>query len=299
MIKLNEQKEKSIKELINEFMDFKITQGSSDLTLRDYTKTFKQWESFDFDFMQYLKSKSGESPARFNIPYSNINALYNWCVLQEYIPNNPLLKSGLKKVRDDGKIRTASIEDIHRLLKVMDLETYTGIRDYTICLLMLDCGIRPKEIFGLTIDSYNQDSIIISKKVAKTRQERVVPISKVISIQIEKIIDLKSPEWKNDYIFCSYEGEQMHDTMLSKRLLLYSHLAKIKITPYDLRHTFATMYLNNQGNVFSLQKIMGHSDLRMTKRYIAISSEQLIEQHKTISPINNILVDKKRVIKNK
>ena len=87
----------------------------------------------------------------------------------------------------------------------------------------------------------------------------------------------------------------MHIEMFDKRLQIYSQQAKVKITPYDLRHTFATMYLNNQGNVFALQRIMGHSDLRMTKRYIAISDEQLIEQHNLSTPLNNIVVTSKRI----
>lgn len=290
-----EKREKNMNEMINEFLNFKITQGSADLTLRDYKKTFKQFEHYNYDFMEYLKSKTGGSPARFNIPYSNLNAFYNWCVRQEYLEYNPLIKSGLKKIRDDGRIRVASINDIQKLMKVIDTKTYVGLRDYTIIMLMLDSGIRPKEVFGLSIDCFDDEIITIDKKVAKTRQKRLVPISKIVSSNIKKLIEIKPTTWKNDFIFCSYDGEQMHGIMFDRRLYIYSEQAKVKITPYDLRHTFATMYLNNKGNVFALQRIMGHSDLRMTKRYIAISDEQLIEQHSISSPLNNILVPNKRI----
>ncbi len=289
MIKINSEQKKTTQEMIDEFMNFKTLQGISDLTLRDYNKTFNQWKEFNYDYMEFLKSKQGGSPAKFNIPYSNLNAFYNWCIRLEYYPSNPLTKTGLKKVKDDGKVRTISINEIKKLIKVIDINTYAGIRDYTIIMLILDCGIRPKEVFNLKIENFNDNIIEIDKYTSKTRKRRIVPISKLVINNIKKVLALKPTEWKNDFIFCSYDGEQMHSIMFSKRLYIYSEKAAVKVTPYDLRHTFATMYIQNSGNVFSLQSIMGHSDIRMTKRYISISEEQLIKEHITASPLNNII----------
>ena len=49
--------------------------------------------------------------------------------------------------------------------------------------------------------------------------------------------------------------------------LKYSEKSGEKITPYQLRHSFATLFLKNGGDVFSLQHLMAHADLRTTKRY--------------------------------
>ena len=57
-----------------------------------------------------------------------------------------------------------------------------------------------------------------------------------------------------------------------------SNACGIKITPYQLRHSFATLYLKNGGDLFTLQKQMGHSDLRMTKRYTEIDDDFLQTQ---------------------
>ena len=69
-----------------------------------------------------------------------------------------------------------------------------------------------------------------------------------------------------------------------------------KITPYQLRHSFATLYLQNGGDLFTLQKQMGHSDLRMTKRYTEIDDRFLQLQHTAFSPVN-LLGQKQKVIK--
>ncbi|NLZ51754.1 MAG: site-specific integrase, partial [Thermoanaerobacteraceae bacterium] len=62
-----------------------------------------------------------------------------------------------------------------------------------------------------------------------------------------------------------------------------------KITPYDLRHSFALLYLRNGGNVFTLQRTLGHTDLNMTKRYLALTGEDLKVEHEKATPVSDIV----------
>lgn len=61
--------------------------------------------------------------------------------------------------------------------------------------------------------------------------------------------------------------KQVYDIPTRKAFLKYSEKSGEKITPYQLRHSFATLFLKNGGDVFSLQHLMAHADLRTTKRY--------------------------------
>jgi integrase len=58
---------------------------------------------------------------------------------------------------------------------------------------------------------------------------------------------------------------------------------------YDLRHAFALSYLRNGGDTLSLQRIMGHTDLTMTKRYVAYTLGDIKEQHAHVSPVNKLV----------
>lgn len=69
-----------------------------------------------------------------------------------------------------------------------------------------------------------------------------------------------------------------------KRMKSYSKIINHKIIPYDLRHSFAIMFLN--GNIFVLQHELGHTDITMTKRNVRLTQSDIKEQHCTASPVN-------------
>ncbi|MHB8062152.1 MAG: tyrosine-type recombinase/integrase [Ruminiclostridium sp.] len=172
----------TIQEAMDDFLKFKTAQGMSELTLRDYNNTFERFmrksnneikmDILKKELLEFLTLLSDASPAKFNRPYSNLNALFNWLVQQNIMEHNPLLSIGLKKKRDDGRIRCVEVDNIKALLNVIDLKTYSGLRDYNIILLMLDCGIRPCEAFRMEVDDIDFKSglLTIRKENAKTRK---------------------------------------------------------------------------------------------------------------------------------
>jgi site-specific recombinase XerD len=87
----------------------------------------------------------------------------------------------------------------------------------------------------------------------------------------------------------------MTNSTWGDRLEVYARLIGVKFHPYALRHTFATHFLRAGGNALALQKLMGHSTLEMTKRYVHLTAADLKAQHEMASPLNGLINAKCRM----
>src|SRR5271168_2940756 len=70
----------------------------------------------------------------------------------------------------------------------------------------------------------------------------------------------------------------------------------VRVSPHTLRHTFAVMYIRNGGDSFSLQEILGHSTLEMTRRYVHLARRDVAEQHKKFSPMEALAKDSRATL---
>lgn len=286
----------TLKDAAKEFLAYKKAQKIRERTLKDYRKYIDPFiaqssNSMDIDvlrreILEYFADIPTTSPARYNHPYQYLHALFAWCAKQDYLPYNPFDKLDLKKLKDDGNIQPATIKEIQTFLKCLDKHNYTELRDHTIVLLMLDTGIRTSEIMGLKNSDYDIDGqcITIRAEVAKTRKGRTLFLSGMTNTALKKFLKVKPKEWQ-DWLFPTRDGIQLQSNVLARNFRKYCERSGVKFTPYQLRHSFATFYLQNGGDLFTLQRQMGHADLQMTRRYTEVSDEQVYKSHSAYSPI--------------
>lgn len=292
-----ETEQETLKEAMERFLKFKEAQHTCETTMRDYRRflnNFLEFSSNSLDektlaeeVLEYFSNIPDTSPARFNHPFQNLSSFFNWCIRQEILTKNPLTSQGLHKKKDDGKIKPASLEDIKKFLNSFDRTTFYGLRNYIITLLMIDTGIRTSELRRLKESDFDASAkqITISKHISKTRKNRIVYLSDTTSRLLVKLIKVK-PEGFSELLFPTIEGNEMKTEGLSGEFAKQSKRAGVKITPYQLRHTFASYFIANGGDVFTLQNLMGHADLRMTKRYVEVDENQKQQAHKAYSPLN-------------
>ena len=105
-----------------EFLAFKRAQKVRERALHDYQKNIDPFieqssNTMDIDVLKreildYFANIPATSPSRYNHPYQYLHALFAWCAKQDYIPYNPFDKLDLKKIKDEGNIKPATIEDL-------------------------------------------------------------------------------------------------------------------------------------------------------------------------------------------
>jgi site-specific recombinase XerD len=285
-------------DLLKQFISEKEAQGRSERTVQDYKYHMKQFYAKypDGDLKTNLYSYLAEkcAPATFNLRLMNLKPFLQYAVVQGFIAENPLANITRRKV--EPRIVLVESDILSRLLSLPDISTYPGLRDKAMIYLTIDTGIRPKEACHLSTTDFNNRvlEVLVRAENAKTRTQRILPISQITASLITRLIAVRPVEWTEKIpLFASADGTILNKNTWGDRMEKYSKKLGAKIRPYDLRHVFALGFLRNGGNALFLQRIMGHSDLSMTKRYIAASSNDLKTAHQSASPLLNLIKPKR------
>lgn len=239
----------------------------------------------------YMK-KTGLSPATVNTFLRHEKVFFSFLESEGYIPENPFKRVKMVKEEKDV-IQAFTEEQIKKLLSVPDRRSYRGYRDYVMMLLLLDTGIRIIELTNLRIQDVNlpECTLYVRASVSKNNAGRNVPFSKTTRKEIQGLIAEVS-DFGSEYLFTTVYGNRLNDGRARLAIKEYGRLAgieNIRVSPHTFRHTFAKIYILNGGDPFTLQKLLGHSDLTMVRRYIQMNDMDLKRQHDRFSPLNVVL----------
>ena len=227
-----------------------------------------------------------------------LKAFWSWLTDEGYITHNPM--TSLKLPKTPRKvISTFSQEQIQKILSAIDRKSSHGFRNYTMILLLLDSGIRLSELIGLQMDDIDflQSFILVN---GKGNKERVVPFGSQVRRTIRRYIMHFRPEPdspRTNEVFLTEDGLPLTPRAVQSMLLRLSKKAKMSGTrcnPHRFRHTFAKTYLMNGGDIFSLQKILGHTSLEVVRIYVNLITSDILQQHRKFSPVDNAILPGKR-----
>ena len=146
-------------------------------------------------------------------------------------------------------------------------------------LLILDTGIRLTEVASVTKDNLGVDTLRVTGK----RRQREVPISQELRILLNELGDDAHP-WTS-------ARSNMPLTRAGVQWAYRRIFGRVGIPggAHRLRHTFATQYLQNNGSIVHLQRILGHADIKTTQIYLHLVTNDLVEEHHRVSPTQHWL----------
>lgn len=188
-------------------------------------------------------------------------------------------------VHRDNQIHPFSREQVTALLSAAR-DTEYPTRDTAIFLFLLDTGARASELCGMKAEDLNarERSVRVTGKGAKERTLYLSPLTLRALLEYQR--DLGNGE--SPYLFGSQRGDALTPNALNKlvhRLGAAAGVTGVRCSPHTCRHTFAVEYLRGGGDPFSLQMIMGHTDLAQTRRYIAFAGADIKKNHGMFSPV--------------
>lgn len=229
-----------------------------------------------------------------------LSALWAWAVTERLCPSN-LLHSIPPPRPDRTAIVPFSESDCRALVNACSrTRTYTRPgkaptdhalpnpeRTRAIVLLLLDTGLRVSELCSILIhqvDLKNRQIIVMGKG----RKQRIIPFSSSVGQCLWRYLSTRPNATAADPLIASDHNRPLDRGDLAKILTRLGARAGVPGThAHRFRHTFAITYLRNGGDVYSLQTILGHSSLDMTRRYLAIAQVDLNSAHRRASPVEN------------
>ncbi|WP_069650994.1 tyrosine-type recombinase/integrase [Caloranaerobacter ferrireducens] len=261
----------------------------TDITLLD----LKQYQLYlgskdkEYNFKTNKKEKLSKTTIQTYI--RQLRAFINWLYNEAYIKENLAERFKLPKA-PKKTIEILSDEEIEILYKSINDKTEFGLRNKCMISLMLDSGLRSNEVIELKVENVHFTQNVI-KVYGKGQKERIVPLGLYTKKLLFKYLNgyRPMPEYPTTHVFISQNKTPVSKDVIKMIFVRLKKKTGIeRLHPHILRHTFATKYLINGGDIFTLQQILGHTSLEMTRRYSHLASSYVMKNFKRLSPLDNL-----------
>jgi site-specific recombinase XerD len=234
--------------------------------------------------------------------HTAVSALWTWAVEQGYADDHIVRR--VKPPRPTKPtIVPFTTDDIHAMLsatarnrKYVQVHSKTlaankrptALRDKAILLLLLDTGLRAQELCDVTTDNLDLTNRTI-RVWGKGAKERVVPFDAKVGRAIWEYQTQERPSVRDKHVFLNNKGHPMDPNILYKLIHRIGDRAGVsRAYPHRFRHTFAIMYLRNNGDIFTLKRVLGHETFEMVNRYLEIARADIEIAHATASPVAHL-----------
>lgn len=293
--------EMSIRELMLIYLDEKRSDGLSEKTLMNYQQSFscfmrKMGDEITLDdftdiniirFKNHLQEEE-LSLASMNHYLRDIRAFVNWLAVRGYLQQ----RLQIRLIRGQEAIKETYTEEelLALLARPKAKASFAEWREWTIVHWILGTGNRISTICNLQMRDIDLDMAEITIREQKNKKPMVVPMAKNLVVVVKEYVRRCRYDAKqDDYLFCNQYGEKMAISTLQCSLRRYNHSRGVeKTSAHALRHTFAKMWVNNGGDLFRLQKMLGHSTLEMTRHYVNLYGSDLRCGFEEVSPLNTV-----------
>lgn len=289
----------TVRECFERFLRFKSAQGLKEKTIESYAANFHavskymnmdvDIESLDKHFMDdaivAMREKSLSSHTIRSYTAATKTFL-SWCNEEEITQVN------IKLYRTEDTIKeTYSDDELSRLLMKPNVRTcqFPEYRNWVIVSFLVDSGCRAATIRNIQNRDVDFQNSNVRFRHTKNKRMQIAPLSETMKLILKEYMNIRAGSPEN-YLFPNQTGEQLTETALASAIKRYNKKRGVQnLSIHCFRHTFARKYLLDcGGNAFTLQRLLGHSTLDMTKHYCAIFNADIIKDYDSFSPLTQM-----------
>jgi len=298
-------------QLIRHFESFNRSERKSPRTIEWYTyvlEFFYHWlkeeglptqlqgigEAEVREFILYLQDRkvNGKSLSSHTVAnrVRGVKGFFSW-LAQEGYTDYPVLERLKVPKTDDILIEPLTEAEVDRLFQSTNASSALGSRNTAIIALFLDAGLRLSELSNLKEENVHLDARYI-KVMGKGSKERMLPLGAKCHRAMLHYYYHFRPESAHsgvDTFFLTLDGYPLTNKAVKSFIARLSKSANVpRLHPHLCRHTYATWFLLNGGDVFLLKQTLGHTTLAMVEHYRHIASQLAVVTSRTFSPLDHI-----------
>lgn len=249
-----------------------------------------KWKEYGVYLHDKATKRNGDRYSESSIQGSMraTKAFYNYGIEQGVIDDKVIRQLKLPKAHNKEE-RILDDDEINTLFKCIDSATQTGLRNKCFIALMLDSGLRRGEIPRLNFADLDlkTKTMIIKGKGGK---QRVVPMGEISAALLKDYISrYRKDAGQQSPVFVEKNDERCSDNLIKqvfKRVKVSTDIKRLH--PHLLRHTFATNYIADGGDLETLRLILGHANIQTTQRYLHLAFNLKLQMSRHNSHLDRI-----------
>jgi site-specific recombinase XerD len=236
------------------------------------------------EFITYLQH-GGHNPAGVWTYYRTLKTFYRWLYNEEIIERDIFRKLPAPRIPDVIQ-PPIELDEIGKLLRVAAGRDFTAVRDRAVFLTLLDTGLRASEFCALKQADINLSTGSVLVRAGKGHKRRVVFIQSRARIAISKYLRVVKT---GDFLWQAADGTPLKYSGLRQIIRRRAAQAGIACPSlHSFRRAFAINALRNGMDLISLQRLLGHANLAVIYRYLAMIDDDLSDAHAAASPVKNL-----------
>jgi site-specific recombinase XerD len=234
----------------------------------------------------YIKTLAGYTYKTVEQNICSIRAFFRFLLETGEIQTDYAAKTPMVQARKQTRIPSVWTEDeLKKLINAIDRGSPKGKRDYAIILLACYLGMRCTDIKNLKMEHFRWEEKKLVFIQSKTRQPLSLPLTLEVGWAVIDYLKYGRPKIDSPYLFVKHmapfgpfsEGD--HLNQLIKRYMELAHIPTLKKRRgmHSLRHTMASMLLENDTPLSTISDILGHADTDSTAVYLKVDIKKLKE----------------------
>ena len=223
------------------------------------------------------------SPNTFVCYHKSLLVFFRWCVENGYMNENPVIEIQIPKLVKRLPPKLTRQETL-KLLEIVFNYPYDykflRYRNHAIFSAFVFAGLRKSELLKLKLTDVDIENLSIFVNQGKGSKDRIIPMSYTLAASFKVYLEERKRLNKTcpEFFTSLNRNTGFTDSGLKRLIRKMCETSGINFTVHKLRHTFATLMLEGGCDIYSLSKMMGHSDIKTTTIYLAASAEHLRSQ---------------------